>query len=104
MTASDVTAQAMEAPVHTVRVNPDGTRFAAPADRTLLQSALAAGVVIPTSCRNGTCRSCMTMMEEGRVAYRIEWPGLLAEEKTEGWILPCVAYPQSDLAIALPGA
>lgn len=41
----------------------------------------------------------MKQLLSGRVAYRIEWPGLLAEEKAEGWILPCVAYPEADLVI-----
>ena len=35
----------------------------------------------------------------GAVSYRIEWPGLLAEEKRAGWILPCVAHPATDLVI-----
>jgi hypothetical protein len=33
------------------------------------------------------------------VRYRIEWPGLSAEEKAEGYILPCVAHAQSDLIL-----
>ncbi len=42
----------------------------------------------------------MLRLEQGRVRYQIEWPGLLAEEKAEGWILPCVACPESDLVLA----
>ena len=82
-----------------VSVDPPGERFEARADRTVLLSALEAGVDLPSSCRNGTCRTCMQQLREGRVAYRIEWPGLLREEKDEGWILPCVAYPETDLVI-----
>jgi len=33
------------------------------------------------------------------VTYRMEWPGLSAEEKAEGWFLPCVAYPTTDLVM-----
>jgi hypothetical protein len=33
------------------------------------------------------------------VRYEIEWPGLSAEEKAEGYALPCVAFPCSDLTI-----
>jgi hypothetical protein len=33
------------------------------------------------------------------VHYRIEWPGLSADEKREGYILPCVAYPDSDITL-----
>ena len=84
------------ADAYLIEFGAQGPRFAAPADRTLLQSAEAAGVDWPSSCRNGTCRSCIQQLEQGSVSYRIEWPGLLPEEKAQGWILPCVAYPESD--------
>ena len=85
-----------------VSLDPSGERFEARVDRTVLLSALDAGVILPSSCRNGTCRTCMQLLRSGRVAYRIEWPGLLREETEEGWILPCVAYPESDLVISAP--
>ncbi|RYX97795.1 MAG: 2Fe-2S iron-sulfur cluster binding domain-containing protein [Comamonadaceae bacterium] len=79
-----------------------GAPFTAPAGDTLLHAALAAGHELPNSCRNGTCRSCICQLESGAVTYRIEWPGLSREEKSEGWILPCVAYPVSDVVMAMP--
>lgn len=89
---------------HDVLVQPLGRHFPAPAGQTLLASALAAGVVLPSSCRNGTCRACMCVATKGAVAYRIEWPGLSAEEKQAGHILPCVALPLTDLVLQVPGA
>lgn len=89
---------------HGLKVLPAGLVVPAPSDHTLLQAALAAGVRLPSSCRNGTCRTCMCRLLEGRVSYRIEWPGLLAEEKAEGWILPCAAYPESDVVIDVRAA
>ncbi|WP_250513061.1 2Fe-2S iron-sulfur cluster-binding protein [Caballeronia sp. INDeC2] len=71
---------------------------------TLLEAALQAGLSLPRSCRNGTCRACMCRLVDGRIAYRVEWPGLTAEEKSEGWILPCVALAQSDVTIEQPDA
>ncbi len=85
--------------VHTVRIGADGCSFQASSARPLLQSAHAAGLALPSSCRNGTCRSCIQQLASGRVHYRIEWPGLLAEEKAQGWILPCVAFPDTDLVL-----
>ena len=82
-----------------VRIEPAGRDFAAAADQTLLAAAAAVGLELPSSCRNGTCRACISRLRSGRVGYRIAWPGLLPEEKTEGWILPCVAYAQSDLVV-----
>lgn len=82
-----------------VRLGEGGPCFTAAAGRTLLQSAEQAGLVLPSSCRSGTCRTCMHQLLAGGVHYRIEWPGLLAEEKAQGWILPCAAYPDSDLVL-----
>jgi ferredoxin len=39
---------------------------------------------------------------QGEISYLIEWPGLSAEEKAEGWILPCVAQARSDLLLQRP--
>ena len=89
-------------PVFQVRLQTDGSSFAAPAALPLLQSALAAGVLMESSCRNGTCRSCICRLASGQVRYHIDWPGLSAEEKAGGYILPCVAYPASDLVIQAP--
>jgi ferredoxin len=74
--------------------------FAASSDQTVLLSALAAGRSLTSSCRNGVCRTCICRLHSGRVTYRMEWPGLSAEEKAEGFFLPCVAYPASDLVMA----
>ena len=86
-----------------VRLTPDGRSFDAPAALPLLQAAELAGLtLLASSCRNGTCRTCICRLSSGQVNYRIEWPGLSAEEKQEGYLLPCVAHPLSDLVIELP--
>lgn len=84
---------------HEVRLDDGTPAFRASADETLLAAAARAGVEWPSSCRNGTCRTCMCQVVSGHVTYRIQWPGLLPEEKAQGWILPCVAYPASDLVL-----
>lgn len=86
--------------VFAARLGAQGRAFEAPAALTLLQAAERAGVALESSCRNGTCRSCIRQLASGRVSYRIEWPGLSADEKRENYILPCVAYPASDVVIA----
>jgi ferredoxin len=85
-------------------VAPDGWRFDVPADTPLLQAAALAGIELPSACRNGTCRTCLCRLVSGAVTYRIEWPGLSAEEKAEGFILPCVAHAASDVVIEQPWA
>lgn len=89
------------ASVFAARLAPDGPVFDAPADQSLLLSAEAALVALPNSCRNGTCRTCLCLLHSGQVRYRIEWPGLLAEEKAEGYILACVAHPLSDVDFSI---
>jgi ferredoxin len=80
-------------------LQPSGRRFPAPADRPLLVAAGEAGITLTSSCRNGTCRACLRPLLAGDVQYRIPWPGLLPEEKKGGWVLPCVAYPLSDVVL-----
>lgn len=82
-----------------VVLHPTGTCFNAQPQQTLLQAGLEAGIDMESSCRNGTCRTCMCLMRQGRVHYQLEWPGLSAEEKAAGYILPCVAYARSDIIL-----
>lgn len=89
---------------HQARMGPSGRVFTAPAASTLLAAAAEAGIEMASSCRNGTCRACLRPLLAGSVHYRIAWPGLLPEEKTGGWVLPCVAYPLSDVVLGDPDA
>jgi len=81
------------------RTEADGAQFDAWPDRPLLHSMEQGGVRWPSSCRNGSCRTCVGQLVSGSVRYDIEWPGLLAEEKAEGYVLPCVAHPCSDVVL-----
>ena len=92
------------APQWTVRIAPGGYVFRAAPGRTLVQAGLAAGIELPTSCRNGTCRTCLCQLVNGSIAYQIAWPGVSLDEKEEGWILPCVAEPTSDVTLDVPFA
>lgn len=81
----------MSLPSPQLRIEPQGWVVDIAPGQSLLEAAQAAGIRLARSCRNGTCRACRCQLLAGEVRYRIEWPGLLAEEKAEGWILPCVA-------------
>lgn len=84
-------------------VEPDARLFDAWTNQPLLMSAELGGIEWPSSCRNGTCRTCMGLLASGQVRYEIEWPGLSAEEKQQGYVLPCVAFPCSDLVLRNSG-
>ncbi|HEY8609273.1 MAG TPA: 2Fe-2S iron-sulfur cluster-binding protein [Noviherbaspirillum sp.] len=89
---------------YSVLLQPAGWRFETNGEATLMEAARCAGIALPASCRNGTCRTCICILVEGRIRHRIEWPGLSAEEKRDGYILPCVACAESDLTLLVPGA
>jgi ferredoxin len=91
-------------PALVVTVDPAGWRFATTAGQSVLEAALAAGIRLTSACRNGTCRECRCQLVRGDIRYRIEWPGLSADEKREGCMLPCVAVALSDLVIQAPRA
>ena len=90
-----------EAPAFfTAHLQSTGEQFDAWANQPLLISLEQGGLVWPSSCRNGTCRTCIARLESGEVRYQIDWPGLSAEEKQGGYVLPCVAFPCTDVVLS----
>jgi len=85
-----------------VRVEPAGLKFEAEPGESLVLAAQHAGIELPTSCRNGTCRTCLCQIQRGQARHLIDWPGVSAEEKAENWILPCVAEALTDLTLEVP--
>jgi ferredoxin len=88
----------------TVTLAPHGWTFDAAPGETILAAAERAGIAIPNSCRNGTCRTCLCRLAAGSVRYTVAWPGLSPDEKREGYLLPCVAVPQADVGVDQPVA
>lgn len=87
---------------YTVTLVPLGARFPAAEGASLLRALEAAGLDIPNSCRNGTCRTCICRVRTGQVRHLIEWPGLSLDEKREGYILPCVAAACGEVVLEAP--
>ena len=87
---------------HHLRIEPIGLSVSVAPGETLLEAALAGGVDLPRSCRNGTCRTCLCRMTSGQVHYKVKWPGLSLDEKDEGYVLPCVALPDTDVVLDVP--
>ncbi|RYH14205.1 MAG: 2Fe-2S iron-sulfur cluster binding domain-containing protein [Alphaproteobacteria bacterium] len=92
----------MALPGWNVTLQPSGRRFEAIDGLSVLESAEYAGIALDSSCRNGTCRTCILQSTQGSVRHAVEWPGLSADEKRGGWILPCVAHAISDLVLVAP--
>ena len=88
-----------DAQIFTVTVQPTEATFRIAADQTILQAAERALIYPLSSCRNGTCRTCISTLISGSVRYNTDWPGLSVEEKQAGLILPCCAHAQSDVVL-----
>lgn len=77
-----------------------GQQFSVNAGETLLAAALRQGIVLPYSCRNGTCGSCRGRLLQGTVDYPHQPPNALSDaEQAAGDILLCQAVPNADLTI-----
>ncbi len=88
-----------QAAFFTARTEPEGLQVDASDTDLLLLSLEMGGSNWPSSCRNDTCRTCIGQLQSGQVRYALEWPGLSSEEQAEGYVLPCVAYPCSDVVL-----
>ncbi len=86
----------------TLRLEPLGCVLPVAEGQSLLEAALAAGIRLRSSCRNGTCRECIATLEAGTVRYRVDWPGLSPDERAAGCVLPCVALPEGDVVLRQP--
>jgi len=71
------------------------------AGENVLAVALAAGIPLPHSCRQGRCASCRARLLSGEIAYPDDQvpPGLSAGEAAAGAVLLCQARPRSPLVI-----
>jgi len=67
---------------------------------TLLDLAEKNGVQIPYGCRQGLCGTCVTRVLSGTVQMDVE-AGLTAEQKTAGYVLPCVSQAKGTVVLAV---
>lgn len=74
-----------------------GIATAAPTDRTLLETAEAAGIVAPYGCRSGVCHTCSTRLVDGCTTDVRD--GRRNEAGTH--VQLCVNVPDGDVALDL---
>ncbi len=85
-----------------MKVQLDGQMVTADADaqHPLLTALADAGLPVRYACRNGVCRACRCRLVAGEIDYRGKVPhGLWDKHIRDGYILPCIAYPVTDLVI-----
>ncbi|SOD88093.1 ferredoxin--NADP reductase [Spirosoma fluviale] len=66
-----------------------------PAYKSILQAALDEGIHLPYSCRGGRCSTCVARCTSGSVHMTIN-DVLTERDLSEGWMLTCTGYPESD--------
>lgn len=66
-----------------------------PAYKSILQAALDEEIQLPYSCRGGRCSTCVARCTSGSVHMTIN-DVLTERDLSEGWVLTCTGYPESD--------
>ena len=78
--------------------NQDGQEFEVYGDEVILDALEDQGVVLPYGCRYGGCISCAARLLEGAVDQS-EGVALNGRQISDGYVLLCVARPQSDCTL-----
>ncbi|HLT98590.1 MAG TPA: CDP-6-deoxy-delta-3,4-glucoseen reductase [Burkholderiaceae bacterium] len=83
-----------------VTVLPSRHEFTVEDGQSVLDAALAAGIVLPYSCRNGACSTCKGRVVDGTYEGGPNAAQIIPEEeRAQGFTLFCQAKPLSDLTI-----
>lgn len=83
-----------------VTVQPSGLEFPVEAGQNLLDAAIAAKILLPYSCKSGTCSTCKAKVIEGEYEAGSAPEKILEPAELEaGYTLLCQVRPQSDMVI-----
>ncbi|MDN6135656.1 hybrid-cluster NAD(P)-dependent oxidoreductase [Brevibacterium sp.] len=67
-------------------------------ETTVLDAAVEAGMVFPSSCEEGMCGTCKSVLVSGEVEMN-HAGGIRPKEIAAGKFLPCCSTPRSDLVV-----
>jgi CDP-4-dehydro-6-deoxyglucose reductase, E3 len=85
-----------------VTLQPSGHSFPAEADQSILEAAIAAGLLIPYGCRDGACGACKATVDSGQVQIdRYSASALSEAEQAAGLTLLCRAHALSDVVVTV---
>jgi len=73
-------------------------------DETVLDAVEAAGVGLPFGCKTGACATCTARLLAGEVRYRRPPRALKQRHREDGYVLACIAVPETDLRLEVGAA
>ncbi|HXH64513.1 MAG TPA: 2Fe-2S iron-sulfur cluster-binding protein [Mariprofundaceae bacterium] len=76
----------------------EGRTYACEAGESVLDCLMRHGVLLPSSCRNGICQTCMMHAISGDIPEESQ-KGLKDTLKVQGYFLACVCRPRGDMEI-----
>ncbi|HEX4446950.1 MAG TPA: iron-sulfur cluster-binding domain-containing protein, partial [Polyangiaceae bacterium] len=85
----------------TLRMRDGERRVVVAAGRTVLETALDAGLDMPFSCAVGGCGTCRVRLARGSLV--MDEPNCLStQERAEGYVLACVSRPTAPCTLEVP--
>lgn len=72
------------------------SRIELQADESVLQALIRSGIDTPYSCESGCCQTCMLQAEDGELPAESQ-ASLIGKLRSQGYFLPCVCHPQTDI-------
>ena len=75
-----------------------GRTVHSPAGSTVMQAAAAAGITLPSSCSQGLCGTCKSVLVSGEVDMQ-HGGGIRPKEIARGRFLPCCSVPLTRLVV-----
>ena len=75
--------------------------FSAEGTDSVLDTLLKNGVDFPSSCKIGTCQSCLTKLVDGEISPEAQ-KGLKPTLVKKNYFLACQCKPNNDMTVALP--
>ena len=84
-----------------VTLQPSGHVLEVRADESVLDAALQLGFEVPHACQQAACGICRGRVLSGALHYEddVKPYGLFEQEIADGYVLLCMARPQSDAVI-----
>lgn len=93
-------SKAGEPRTFTVRLKGSGTEFEVLGGESVLDAALRQGIILPYSCRTGSCATCKGRVVSGEVDYgEYQEQALPPAEREQGYALLCQAQPLTNLEV-----